>query len=206
MALPQEEPLPKQPVKILIAEDDPVSLKVLQYALEGLGHEVVTANNGADAWEAFNQNPTRIVVSDWMMPGLDGLGFCRKIRGRPETDYTYFMLLTARAGRENHRTAMDAGVDYFLTKPLDRDELSIRLRVATRILDFTTQIRQLKDILPICMYCKKIRNDRDYWLQIEEYIHSQTGADFSHGVCPECYEARVKPQIAALRASRENRG
>lgn len=187
-------------MKILIAEDDPVSLKVLQYALEALGHEVIAAANGADAWEAFDRNPSRLVVSDWMMPGIDGLGLCQKVRARPETDYTYFMLLTAKAGKDNHRTAMDAGVDDFLTKPLDRDELFIRLRVAARILDFTTQIRQLKSILPICMYCKKIRQDRNYWQQIEEYVHSHTGADFSHGICPECYESRVKPQIAALRA------
>ena len=106
--------------------------------------------------------------------------------------------MTARQGDENHREAMAAGVDDFLTKPLDREELETRLRVAERILGFATQVRQLKELLPICMYCKKIRDDQNYWKILEEYIHQHTGSDFSHGICPDCYETITVPQIEAV--------
>ena len=185
---------------ILIAEDDAVSSKVLQLALEGAGHAVVVTECGETAWEAFDADPVRVIVSDWMMPGMDGLDFCRKVRGRPKTDYTYFILLTAiHTGRENLRKAMDAGVDDFLTKPLDREAIMMRLRVAERILEFATQLRQLKELLPICMYCKKIRDDENYGHAVESYISTQTGSNFSHGICPECFEKHVKfrrPQAA----------
>jgi phosphoserine phosphatase RsbU/P len=175
-------------MRILVAEDDPVSGKILQITLQHYGHEVVIATSGEDAWQQFEQEPFRVVVSDWMMPGMDGLELCRKVRTRPKTDYTYFILLTANnAGRDNCRQAMDAGVDDFLPKPLDREVIMMRLRVAERILEYTTQIRVLKELLPICMYCKRIRDDQDYWQQVETYIHSHTGSNFSHGICPECF-------------------
>lgn len=192
-------------MKILIAEDDFVSVKVLQLSLEREGHEVVIAGNGKEAWDLYDADPVRVVVSDWMMPGMDGLDLCRKVRARPKTDYTYFILLTAiNTGRENLRRAMDAGVDDFLSKPLDREVISMRLRVADRILEYARQIRILKDLLPICMYCKRIRDDGDYWQQVESYIHTHTGSNFSHGICPDCFTKEFgtpPPSRAGLRIS-----
>jgi DNA-binding response OmpR family regulator len=174
-------------MKILMAEDDPVAAKILQRALEMLGHQVVAATNGEEAWEAFDREPVRLVVSDWLMPGLDGLGLCKKIRDRKKTPYTYFILLTSQeTGPENYDLATEAGVDDFLTKPLDRATIRMRLRVAERILKFTTEIRQLKDMIPICAYCRKIRNDDNYWQMVETYINKETGSNFTHGICPEC--------------------
>ena len=179
-------------MKILIAEDDPVSVKILQFTLEHYGHEVVTATNGIEAWNSFDADPVRVIVSDWMMPGIDGLELCQKVRERPRTDYTYFILLTAiNTGRNNLRKAMDAGIDDFLAKPLDREAILMRLRVAERILEFTTQIRQLKELIPICMYCKRVRDDSNYWDQVESYIHTHTGSNFSHGICPECFDKQM---------------
>lgn len=179
-------------MKILIAEDDPVSVKILQFTLQHFGHEVVTAASGDEAWETFDRDPVRVIVSDWMMPGLDGLQLCQKVRERPKTEYTYFILLTAiNTGRENFRKAMDAGIDDFLSKPLDREAIMMRLRVAERILEFTTQIRQLKELIPICMYCKRVRDDTNYWDQVETYIHTHTGSNFSHGICPECFDKQM---------------
>ena len=174
-------------MKILIAEDDLVAAKILQRALENFGHQVTLAGNGLEAWEIFDRDPVRIVVSDWMMPGLDGLDFCRKVRARNKTAYTYFILLTSQETRpENYDLATEAGVDDFLTKPLDRPTIRMRLRVAERILGFTTEIRQLKDMIPICAYCRKIRNDENYWQMVETYINEQTGSNFTHGICPTC--------------------
>lgn len=179
-------------MKILIAEDDPVSVKILQFTLEHFGHEVVSAPSGTEAWEEFDRAPVRVIVSDWMMPGLDGLELCQKVRARPRTDYTYFILLTAtNTGRDNLRKAMESGIDDFLAKPLDREAIMMRLRVAERILEFTTQIRALKELIPICMYCKRVRDDSDYWQQVESYIHTHTGSNFSHGICPTCFDTQI---------------
>jgi DNA-binding response OmpR family regulator len=174
-------------MKIIIADDEPVARAILQHALENLGHEIIPACHGLEAWERFDRDPVRLIVSDWKMPGLDGLGLCEKVRARKKTLYTYFILLTAQDTRpENYKLATDAGVDDFLTKPFDGPTIEMRLRVAERILRFTTEIRQLQGLIPICAYCRKIQNDANYWQLVETYISEQTGSDFTHGMCPDC--------------------
>jgi sigma-B regulation protein RsbU (phosphoserine phosphatase) len=176
-----------------MAEDDPVSAKVLQVALSKFGYEPVIARDGAEAWDKFNHEPVRLIVSDWMMPGLDGLALCEKVRARTHTPYTYFILLTANhTSAENYALATAAGVDDFLTKPLDREPIRMRLAVAERILKYTAEIRQLRELIPICSYCHKVRDERDYWQRVETYVEQETGSRFSHGACPECYEKEMK--------------
>ncbi len=193
-------------MKILIAEDDLISRKLLITTLEQFGHRVVAFENGLDAWNAYNEIPYRVIVSDWLMPKLDGLDFCRRVRERPQTDYTFFVLLTANVyGKESYMEAMRAGIDDFLTKPLDRDQIWMRLRVAERILRYTTQISQLESMMPICSYCKKVRDDNNYWQQVETYISQRTGANFSHSVCPSCYNEVVRPQLEKIKSEQTSR-
>jgi CheY-like chemotaxis protein len=183
--------LPKRS-RILIAEDDEISAKILEAALSKFGYEPVIARDGAEAWDLFNREPARLIVSDWMMPGLDGLGLCEKVRARAQTPYTYFILLTAnRTSTDNYEMAAAAGVDDFLTKPLDREAIRMRLRVAERILQYTAEIRQLQEMIPICVYCRKVRDENDYWDLVESYIQKETGSRFSHGACPECFEKEL---------------
>ena len=184
--------LPKQS-RILMAEDDAVSARILQVALSKFGYEPVIAGDGDEAWEKFNQNPVRLIVSDWMMPGLDGLALCEKVRAHPKTPYTYFILLTANhTSADNYEMASAAGVDDFLTKPLDREAIRMRLRVAERILKYTAEIRQLQEMIPICVYCHKVRDEHDYWDLVESYIQKETGSRFSHCACPDCYEKELQ--------------
>ncbi len=193
-------------MRILTVEDDPVSRLVLHQALGKLGHDVVASSDGEQALEILNREGVRVVVSDWTMPRMDGLELCRRVRARTGVDYVYFILLTGRTGDEHNREeASDAGVDDFLTKPLDRTELWMRLRVAERILRYATQVRQLEAFLPICSYCKKIRDDHNYWQQIESYINARTGTDFSHSVCPCCYTNVVLPEIEKLKSAASGR-
>ncbi len=193
-------------MKILAVEDDAVARAILRQALRRLGHDVVEAADGEHAWELLQTDPARVVVSDWMMPRSDGLDLCRRIRRRTDADYIYFILLTGRdATSENEKTAADAGVDDFLTKPLDFSELWMRLRVAERILRYTTQVRQLEQMLPICSYCKKIRDDQNYWQQIEGYISERTGSDFSHSVCPDCYQRVLVPELEKIKVESARR-
>jgi len=182
-------------MKILIAEDDRASQRLLKAMLEKLGHEVTAEADGEAAWRSLILATPEVIVSDWMMPELDGVELCKRVRGRRQKRYTYFILLTARSARENYLEAMDAGVDDFLSKPLKVDELSIRLRVAARILSFISQVGDLKRLLPICSYCHRVRDDKQFWQDIHTYLQKHNLTDFSHGICPECYDKHVKPQL-----------
>lgn len=188
-------------MKILAVEDDLVARKILVQALHRLGHEVAEASDGVEAIHALELQPVRVIVSDWLMPEMDGLDLCRRIRGRVNAEYTYFILLTSRtADHANQREAIEAGVDDFLTKPLDLQELWMRLRVAERILRYATQVQLLEAFLPICSYCKKVRDDHNYWQQIEGYINQRTGSEFSHSICPDCYTRIIVPELERLKA------
>ncbi|MBC7368944.1 MAG: response regulator transcription factor [Undibacterium sp.] len=182
-------------MKILAVEDDPVAQLVPEASLRQLGHEAVLAADGAAAWELLGaaRDEIRLVVSDWLMPRLNGLELCSRIRARGP-DYIYFILLTQQTPTDvNHEEALTAGVDDFLVKPVNLRELRMRLRVAERILGYTRQVRQLESCLPICSYCKNVRDDQDYRQHIEAYLNKQSGTNFSHGVCPDCYETKVRP-------------
>jgi sigma-B regulation protein RsbU (phosphoserine phosphatase) len=186
-------------MKIIVAEDDPVSRARLASILQTMGHAPAAFANGLEAWKEFDREPARLIISDWMMPELDGLELCTKVRERPKTEYTYFMLVTGEHTTDaDYDRAIQANVDDFLIKPLERGAIWRRLRVAERILTYATELRQLKTLIPICMYCKKIRDDSDYWNQMENYIHEHTGSDFSHGICPECYEKVMNSEFGVL--------
>jgi len=185
-------------MKILIVEDNAVSAAVLEAALVKLGHQPTRAPDGIMGWDAFQCEPVRVVVSDWLMPGLDGLELCQRIREHGG-EYVYFILLSAQeSSGGNLEQAIVAGVDDFLHKPVKIDELRMRLHVAERILNYSTQVQQLESFIPLCSYCKKVRDDKNYWSQIESYINTRTGSQFSHGVCPDCYDRVLVPQMIAV--------
>jgi phosphoserine phosphatase RsbU/P len=173
-------------MKVLVAEDDSVSSLVLATRLRKMGHEVITAENGKEAWFSFVRSHPRLVITDWMMPHMDGLELCRKIRGEGRALYTYIILLTALGGKENFIEGMNAGADDFLTKPAEPETLTARMRVAERVLALQAEVNQLEDLLPICAYCKRIRDDANEWQGIEEYMSERTEASFEHELCPDC--------------------
>jgi DNA-binding response OmpR family regulator len=119
---------------ILIADDEAVSRRLLQSYVQKWGYEVATAQNGAEAWALFEKGTYPVVITDWMMPEVDGLELVRRIRADPRPAYVYAILLTARSQKEDLVQGMEAGADDFLTKPFDRDELRVRLRAAERII------------------------------------------------------------------------
>ena len=185
-----------------IVEDDPTTRRLLENLTSLLGYQVESYNNGDEAWDAFATIDPQIVISDWKMPGKDGLELCRRIRGMHSDTYTYFILVTAqRRSRSNLEQAIGAGVDDFLKKPIGSDEIWNRLRVAERILGFNKQVKTLESLIPICAYCKKVRNDDDLWEQIEQYVNERTGADFTHSICPSCLDQQVRPQMEAYKKS-----
>ena len=200
-------------MRVLIADDEATSRHLIQATLEGWGFDVLVA---VDGWEALRvlQGPKgpEIAMLDWMMPEIDGLDVCRRVRATMPNAGTYIILVTARGGLENVVRGLEAGADDYITKPFDPRELRARLHVGVRIVqlqkalmerfqeleDALKRVKQLQGLLPICSYCKKIRNDRNYWEQVDAYITSHSEAQFSHGICPDCYEIHLRPQLARL--------
>lgn len=180
-------------MKILVAEDNPLTAELIRLLLGQMGHEVTLAGDGLEAWRLLEEERFALLISDWMMPGLDGLDLCRRVRDRPKTLYTYFILLTAaRTSGDDYSQAIAAGIDDFLTKPLDAEILPTRLYVAQRILRYTTEINLLQDLIPICAYCHNVRDGADYWQRVDTYIQARTGTRFSHGACPACFEKQME--------------
>lgn len=200
-------------MRVLIAEDDAISRRLLESTLQRWGYEVVVTRTGAEAWDAL-QNPDgpRLAVLDWMMPDLDGTDLCRRARETEATRATYLILLTARDSSADLVSGLDAGADDYLTKPFNRDELRARVRVGERVLGLQTElaarvreleaamthVKLLQGILPICCYCKSIRQDEVSWRKLEEYLADHTDVDFSHGICPECWENVVNKQMEEM--------
>ncbi|MBV8375369.1 MAG: response regulator [Verrucomicrobia bacterium] len=187
-------------MKILIAEDDKISRMILQASLKKGGHEVASVENGLRAWKAFQQEYFPIIISDWLMPEMDGLSLCRNVRQSPSENYTYLVLLTSLEGKTNYLEAMEAGADDFISKPFDADQLTTRIRVAERILGLHRHVSQLEGLLPICCSCKRIKDGKDRWQRVENYIEVHSEARFTHGYCPECYEKYMNSNFGSEEA------
>jgi len=129
-------------MKVLIVDDDPVIRLLLSSTLNKLGHHVQEAQNGRDALTNWEKEHQHLVISDWMMPDLDGLEFCRRVRAAQRADYTHLILLTARSGKANYLEAMNAGADDVITKPFEKDQLVARIRVAERVLALHENLRR----------------------------------------------------------------
>lgn len=121
-------------MKILVVDDARDMRMIFKHIVEKLGHEVDTAVDGEDAWAKLQKTEYQAIISDWMMPNLDGLELCKRVRANPFNHYIYFILLTGMSGKQNLISGIEAGADDFATKPVDIDELEIRLRSAQRVL------------------------------------------------------------------------
>jgi sigma-B regulation protein RsbU (phosphoserine phosphatase) len=197
-------------MKVLIAEDDAVSRRLLEATLNKLGYEVVLASDGAEAWAVLQrEDPPSLAILDWMMPQIDGVEICRRVRNLPTATPPYLVLLTAKDQKTDVVVGLDAGANDYLTKPFDRSELRARIQVGTHVLelqkalvgrvreleDALSQVKQLQGLLPICSYCKKIRDEQNYWQRVENYLSAHAQVVFSHGICPDCYRTVVQPQL-----------
>lgn len=196
-------------MRILIADDDLTSRTILVTALRRLECDVVVACNGLEAWAAMRSpEAPRLVVLDWMMPEMDGLEVCRRIRSVPTDQPPYVIMLTARARTEDIVAGLEAGANDYLAKPCDARELRARVAVGRRVVELQSalaervqqleralaEVRTLRGIIPICAHCKKIRDDKGYWNQVEVYLREFSQARFSHGICPDCLRTQY-PEI-----------
>ncbi len=196
-------------MRVLIAEDDAVSRCVLEDAVTAAGHEVTLAEDGQAAWTKLEEEAFDLVISDWVMPQMDGLELCRRVRARENAPFCHIMLVTSRNATEDIVRGIMAGANDFITKPVDRAVLTARLYAAKRVIDLERslasrvaeleeaihEIATLRTLLPICTYCKSIRDDEQAWADIEEYFHKHEQTDFTHSICPPCYENRIRPML-----------
>ena len=199
--------------KILIAEDDPVSRRILEAMLKKWGYRFFTAADGDRAWEIIRAEQPNVVLLDWMMPGIDGPTLCGMIREQIGLSYIYVILLTIRDKIEDRIAGLEAGADDYVTKPYDGGELRSRIKVGCRIVELErelaqrirtleetlAQVKQLQGLLPICSYCKKVRDDRNYWQQVESYVTDHSEVRFSHGICPDCYARHIVPAMQKVK-------
>ena len=190
-------------MQVLIAEDDRVTGEILARTLQRWSYQTTLVSDGVQALErlSVSTEPT-LAILDWMMPGMDGPDVCRRIRQDMPLANMYLLLVTAREGRGDVIAGLDAGADDYIIKPFDPEELRARVAVGIRVLGLQqklaervaelqtalSNVKQLRGLLPICSYCKRIRGDDQYWQQVEGYIADHSEAQFSHGICPACYD------------------
>jgi sigma-B regulation protein RsbU (phosphoserine phosphatase) len=155
-------------MKILIAEDDPISMKLLQKTLNKWGYEVFTAEDGLKAWNMFQDMEFDIVITDWMMPGIYGTELCRKIRKYAKVRYTYTIILTSREGITDLVEGFEAGADDFLTKPFNKEGLKSRIDVGIRILELENILRKKNKLLEEANH--KIIKDLEYAASIQQSL------------------------------------
>jgi DNA-binding response OmpR family regulator len=193
-------------MRVLIADDDAVLRHALRKQLASWEYTSVTAANGKQAWKALQgPDPPLLAVVDWNMPGIDGVELCREIRAAPTLSGTYLILLTGNQDQKDVVAGLESGADDYITKPFSWDELRARLRIGSRIVGLQralaarvhelqhalASVKRLSGLLPICAYCKRIRNNDDYWMQVEQYFAEHSEAEFSHGICPECLQTQL---------------
>jgi DNA-binding response OmpR family regulator len=189
-------------MQILIADDDPISRRLAMHALTGCGADVAIAEDGNGAWLRIQERTqSTVLILDRMMPEIDGVELCRRARLLPTFPPLYIVMVTSAAETSDITAGLDAGADDYVIKPFNAAELKARAQVGMRMVALQesmarrlaeleqalASVKQLRGLLPMCSYCKKIRVDDKYWQQLEGYLTEHSDAEFSHGICPECF-------------------
>jgi sigma-B regulation protein RsbU (phosphoserine phosphatase) len=202
------------PIRILIADDDPVTRRLLLAALAPPAYEPVEVSDGAEAYRTLQGGSApSLAILDWLMPGMPGIEICRRVREEGGPNPPYLILLTFRGRTADITAGFEAGADDYVVKPFEPHELRARVNVGVRIVglqqtlagriaaleEALAGVKTLQGLLPICAWCKKIRNDGQYWQQVESYITEHSDARFSHSICPDCREKHVVPELERLR-------
>ncbi|MCP4544060.1 MAG: response regulator [Chloroflexi bacterium] len=202
---------------ILIVDDTPANLRLLSGMLGEQGYKVRLAPNGKLALMNAQAAPPDLILLDIKMPGLSGYEVCEQLKADPRTRNIPVIFISALDQTEDKVKAFTlGGVDY-VTKPLQVEEVLARVETHLKLRELQKQltervreleealakVKKLEGLLPICSYCKRVRDDQDYWHRVESYIEARSEALFSHGICPDCYKEHVTPQLEALRRRRK---
>jgi sigma-B regulation protein RsbU (phosphoserine phosphatase) len=199
--------------KILVTDDSLVARTACSNQLNEAGYQVVFAQNGIEAVEAVKRESPDLILMDVVMPEMNGVEACRKIKDLESARDIPIIMVTSMADVETLHSAFEAGAVDYVTKPIEPIELMARIRSALRLKaemdarkkreqeltkknqeleSALSEIKTLRGFIPICAWCKKIRNIEGYWEQMEHYIEQHSQATFSHSICKECAAKQLK--------------
>lgn len=164
---------------ILAVDDNPQNLQFLGKLLSDNGYDVAMSQNGRHALSFIKKGEPDLILLDVMMPDIDGFEVCRSLKADLSTRHIPVIFLTARTSPDDIIKGFDAGGVDYVTKPFNSAELLARIR--THI-----EIKMLRNLLPMCSKCKKIRDDEGFWKQVDAYIEEHSNVIFTHGICPDC--------------------
>lgn len=174
-------------MKVLLLDDDEVCVITLRAQMEKLGYEVMVARNVTHGLELWKKHQIPIIVCDWIMPGVDGLAFCRAVRAQNTRHTTYFILFSiCTTDDENLPIALKSGVDDFISKTADSQEIKIRLKLATHFLEYGRAVEDLEALLPVCVRCGNVRHDNAYLEKVKEYQQRHPYTQQGAALCPDC--------------------
>ena len=189
--------------RVLAARSGTTDTRDAARTISSCGMEAVTAIDGADAWSRLQADPgIAAAILDWTLPTVPGPELCRRIRAHETLGRMYVLLINSRDRRDDLMAGLDAGADDYLIAPFDAEDLCARFHVGMRMRGVQETLRaragelqaaadritQISGLLPICTYCKQIRTDQNYWELLEDYLGQHTGLQFSHAICPSCYD------------------
>ncbi|MCP4217366.1 MAG: response regulator transcription factor [bacterium] len=180
--------------KILIVDDNPQYLHVLKTILDKDGYITITVDGGKPALLAVAEDKPDLILLDIMMDDMDGYEVCKVLKADKATASIPIIFLTSKTGIDDIVRGFETGAVDYVTKPFNAAELSARVKTHLDLKTAREEIRALRGILPICVNCKKIRDDKGFWEQVEVFIEGNSDAMFSHSICPDCVQ-RLYPDI-----------
>ena len=190
-------------IMVLVVDDDPDILFATARIVKKAGYTVIKASSATECQEVIRENLPDLILLDVVLPDMEGIDLCKKIKNDPDYNGIYIILLSGkRTSSDEQSEGLDTGADGYIARPVSNRELTARVNAMVRILsaererdrliielqEAQSKIKTLSGMLPICAYCKKIRDDKGYWNRLETYIKEHSEAEFSHSICRECAE------------------
>lgn len=172
--------------RVLVADDLEFNRMLLRGVLEQDGYEVIEAEDGLAANRLAKEAHPGLILLDVNMPGIDGYETCSVLRSGVETRNIPVIFITARTGTEDVVRGFRAGAVDYVSKPFQPEELLARVRTHLELRRAREEIQELRNLVPVCAWCRKIRTDEGDWETIEQYIQEHGGSKVSHGICPDC--------------------
>lgn len=173
---------------IMVVDDSKTSLCYLETILKKNSYSVKTVMSGEEALEKLTDINPDLILLDIIMPGMDGYEVCRRVKNSKEHSHIPIIFLTSRSKPEDIVKGFKTGAVDYVTKPFNDAELLARIETHLELKRAREEILTLRGLIPICANCKKIKNNEGYWEQVETYLQRHTGANFSHGLCADCYD------------------
>lgn len=190
-------------IKILILDDDPDVLFATSRIVKSEGYQVFNASTGSECKELAKKEHPDLILMDVVLPDIPGTELCKQIKRDPELKDIFVVMISGiKTASDNQADGLDVGADGYIARPISNRELKARVHAMVRILsaererdrlilelkEALSRIKTLEGIIPICMYCHKIRDSTDTWQKLEAYISKHSDAQFSHSICPDCMQ------------------